>query len=126
LNSLVAIDITNRIYYQTFNLVNNGTFVAYPRYTFAMQDIATKIVFYNFNLGRRFTYTATFGGSGKTLVLDTSLFTILNDGTEDLVNWSGDFIWLIPGTNNMQVDITFASSHGTGNIITAGFTDRNY
>lgn len=125
LASMTALDITSRIYRKTFTLTNNGTFVAYPTYTFTMSDPCSKIVLYNLTLGRQFTFDESIL-AGRILEVDTSFFTVTNDGTEDLINWSGDFVWLLKGANSMQLDITFSSAPSFANSLLSEWTDRNY
>jgi phage-related protein len=125
-NSMTFLDFTNHIYTQSFTLNNPGTFVAYPAYTFQMADAAVKVDFQNLTIGRRFTYAAAFGGGGTTLVIDTSGFTVNNNGVSDLIHWSGDFVWLNPGANSMQVTFTFVGVPGNTNFLLATYPTRNY
>ncbi len=118
----IAIDITAGIYKKAFTLTNNGTFVAYPAYTItANTGTITGVTLRNLTLGRQFTYDGVIH-SGNPLVLDVTNFTVIN-GTEDLTNWAGDFVWLVPGANSMEIEATLS---GTNDTILATWPDRSY
>lgn len=125
-NAMMTIDFTAKLYRQSFVLTNNGTFVAYPLYSLScVGNTISKVIVQNLTLNRRFTYTGTIA-AGTTLAVDVTNFTVTNNGASDLTNWTGDFIWLLAGANNIQVDFTFTGAPTNSNTLTASWYDRKY
>lgn len=107
----VAIDITNNIYRQSDTLNYTGTFLTFPVYTItAGATPLTHITIRNLTIGRQFVYSGTVAPT-KSLVVDTANFLVTNDGTSDLTNWNGDFIWLQPGNNSLQFEGTTPATY---------------
>lgn len=115
-----AIDITNNIYRKALTINNPGSIFVYPIITVtAIGTPLTRITVRNLTIGRLFTYEGTVAAA-KSLVVDTSGFTVVNDGTDDLTQWAGDFLWLMPGSNSMEIEGTAPAAYGWA------WTDRFY
>ena len=107
----VAIDITNNIYKRTLIINVPGNLFVYPVITIAAG--ATPLVrstVRNLTISRLFTYEATIAAN-KKLIVDTSQFTVLNDGVDDLTHWAGDFVWLVPGDNTIEIEGTTPAAY---------------
>lgn len=117
----VAIDITNNIYRRSISINYAGTFLIYPIWTITATGGTplTKITIRNLTIGRQFHYSGTVAAS-KALVVDTNFFTVENDGSNDLTNWNGDFVWLQPGNNDLEFEGTTPASYGISYLV------RNY
>lgn len=106
------IDFTNNIYRRDFTIVNTGNLFVFPVITVqAGATPLTHITVRNLTLGRLFTYTGTVQ-PGKILTVDTANFEVTNDGVEDLTNWAGDFVWLNPGSNSIEIEGTTPAAYG--------------
>jgi phage-related protein len=99
------VDITAGYYKEAFNIANTGTVFAYLKVTVNAVSQITRAIVRNLTTNRTWTYTGTVPIT-KNLIVDSGNFLVTNDGTEDLTNWSGSFIWLDPGTNSLEIEGT--------------------
>ena len=102
--------VSSGIYKEAFTLNNVGNVFVYPTITVTASGTLTTIIVRNLTTGRNFTYTGTVT-SGTSLVVSCSNFTVTNNGTEDLTNWSGSFLWLDPGNNSMEVQGSITATY---------------
>lgn len=102
-SSDTAIDITNNIYRESFTLNNPGNSYVYPKFTITPANDINSVIIRNITTGRNITYTGTVT-SGQSLVIDCANLTVTNNGTEDLTNFSGSFLWLNAGNNSFQYE----------------------
>lgn len=100
-----AIDITNNIYRKSFNLTYGGNAFTYPNIivTAGASVEVIHVVIRNLTTGYLQQYTGTIAVL-KSLIISNSGFTVRNDGEDDLVNFSGNFIALEPGINAMEIE----------------------
>ena len=93
----------------SFSVTNGGTAFVYPKVTFtAGGSSITSISLLNNTTGKTFAYSGTVLAT-KALVVDTSDFTVLNDGVSDLTNFTGVFPHFNSGSNSY----TFTGSNCT-------------
>ena len=112
------VDITQNIYRRAVTINYPGTFLIYPIWTITAGPTTplTKITIRNTTIGRQFYYSGTVAVN-KSLVVDTNFFTVENDGTNDLTNWSGDFVWLQPGDNAIEFEGTAPATYALEYLI---------
>jgi hypothetical protein len=96
-----------------FNLSYNGNAKALPIVSFVADQGATisTCVFENLTTGENFAYTGTVP-SGGALDIDCDLGTVQNSSADSLGNWSGIFLGIVRGTNNLR----FSGQNCTINI----------
>lgn len=96
-----------------FNLPYNGTSESLPVISFIANQggAITTCVLENLTTGENFAYVGTVP-TGVALDIDCDLGTVLNSSADSLGNWSGDFLGLVRGTNNLR----FSGSNCTINI----------
>lgn len=61
----------------------------------------TSLTFENQTSGQSFSFTGTIS-DGDDLVVDCENFTVENDGTSEIENFTGEFLELLPGTNYLN------------------------
>jgi len=88
---------------EIFTINNTGNIFVYPKIVVAATDTITTVIVRNLTTGRNFTYSGTIL-AGTSLTVDCGLFTVTNNGTEDLTNWSGSFLWLEAGNNSIEIE----------------------
>lgn len=104
----------------TFALNNTGNAFVYPIFTItAGGSSITSISITNNTTGRNITYSNTLLAGG-ILIIDCTNFIVINNGTEDLTNFSGSFLWLNPGSN----ELIFTSNNSA--TWATSFTPRFY
>jgi phage-related protein len=108
-----VVDITHGYYRKTFTLTNNGSALAYLKVTVSADQTyaLTKVSVKNTSLSpeRQEAYTAGADGTGvvsaaTSLVMDNAIFSVQNNGVDDLKNWLGTFLWLAPGDNVIEIE----------------------
>ena len=106
-NGNTVVDITANIYKRSFTVTYEGDFLIYPLWAVVAGPTVplTNITIRNLTIGRQFYYNGTVAVN-KSLVVDSAFFTVENDGENDLTNWNGDFIWLVPGDNEIEIEGT--------------------
>lgn len=102
-SSDTQIDITNNYYREQFTFTNNGNAWQYPVFEVTATNQLTRIVIENVTTGRKITYTGTVL-VGNKLKVDCGQFLVTNNNTEDLINFNGSFLWLVPGANTLRYE----------------------
>lgn len=111
----IIVDFTNNIYKIAPTAIGiDGAFIAYPVWSIYAPTVPLRyITVRNLSIGRQFTYTGSVA-VGTWLVVDTTNFTVMNNGVSDLNRWSGDFVWLDPsiaGGNSIQFEGTAPAAY---------------
>lgn len=93
---------------QTLQITNAGNYTAYAKIKVtapSSPSIVNDCTVTNLTTDEAFEYVGTVAVN-KSLVVDGTVvpFTVTNDGTADVANYSGDVIKLTPGTNNIQIN----------------------
>ncbi len=99
----------------TFTVTPNGNVFSRPIIKITAGGSAiTSLTIENLTTGQVMSYIGTIA-SGQSLVIDTEALTVLNNGTDDIANITGDTeLVLLPGEN--QIKITSAATGGTARI----------
>jgi hypothetical protein len=102
---LASSDIRTPVSAETYMISNPGNAPARVKVlmTSGASSIVDDIQFDNVTNGQAFQYRGTLAGTGKILEIDnrydTDDFQVLNDGSDNIVNFEGDFLELAAGTN---------------------------
>lgn len=93
---------------QILQVTNAGNYTAYAKITVTAPSspaISNDCTITNQTTDEEFEYVGTIAVD-TSLVVDGTVvpFTVTNDGTSDIANYSGDVIELSPGTNNIQIN----------------------
>lgn len=105
-NTDTVVDITSLYYKKSFNITNLGSAFSFLTMTAtAVLGPSFRVVVRNNTISR----TQSFASpgvvlSGKSLVISNGDFTVKNDGVNELTYWSGTFLWLEPGLNELEVE----------------------
>lgn len=102
-----------------YDVVNAGNAPARCKIVFTAPagGIADNLVFENITRSEGMNFRGTVAAGTNLEVdnrYDTNFFEVLNNGTDDHVNFEGDFITLSPGTNSVE----FTGEAGTQVVIT--------
>lgn len=100
------IDITNGHYSEQVVINNNGSAFVYPKVVVDCTSGAPKrfkVQFDNLTTGKSWTYEFDYTSGTKRVVVDAGIFSVTLDGSDDLTNWQGTFVWLEPGNNTIRV-----------------------
>lgn len=99
------IDPSSNLYGKDFTLDNDGDLFSYLKVTVTADqgNAVTQAIIRNQTEGVLEQYTGTIG-IGNSLVIDNGIFSVKNNGVEDLANWAGTFLWIDPGTNNFRIE----------------------
>ena len=92
---------------ETFNVTNNGNYDAFVKITVTAPGsaITADCQINNLTTSDSFSYLGTISATKKLIVNSFSVpFTVYNDGTSDIANYSGAIIKLSPGVNAIQIE----------------------
>lgn len=95
----------------TWSPTNPGSVLVYPTITIANNiggGSISNFTLTNTTTGKSITFSGTVT-AGNSLVIDCANLTIRNNGTLDMTNWSGVFLWLVSGAN----DFSFSGANAT-------------
>lgn len=102
----------------SFTVTVAGNIYSMPIVTFTPSGSnMTACVLENLTTGDSMAYSDTVV-DGDDLVIDCDLYTVENDGVDDIASHSGDFIRLLPGGNQMKFTGT------TGGVLRIDWVDR--
>ncbi len=111
-SAYTIVDVTHNLYSRQITVPNDETFVAYPIWTITAGGVTplTHVTIRNLTTGRQFSYDGTIA-LNQSLIVDTNFFTVENNGVNDLTNWAGDFVWLVPGDNVIEIEGTAPAAY---------------
>lgn len=101
----------------SFSIPYLGNVSSYPIFSFVPTGATlSSCVLENLTTGERFAYTGS-AAVGITIEINSELTSVKKDLADDISNWTGDWIKLVPGTNYFKFT-------GDNNVLRVDWYDR--